>query len=223
MKFIDASNPKDFLSLQTSFQNEELEMIEWIGSSMSEKVKYMLESLSDINLDSISNSIQENFVKTDFTSIKSKCNLGKTISGLESMKSFVEAIKVDFVYLKNNSFSLRASLRRYNIQDLIILYLKEKDHDKRRFIWDYIIRQEKIKKYNVLIKKINRRLKRILFYLITCIQRNLRLLIRKIQSFHFKNLDDYHGNTIIENLQFKVIQPSVSILNNSNNEKKYFR
>jgi|GEM_PF-4315435 len=130
----------------------------------------------------------------------------------------------DFKPLVSNYSSYIKRLKKLTVVELINLYskLKEEDGDFKQFLKSFINKKLAIEWLSNFIKKINKVIKKVLNGLLK-LARNRRFYFRKTQSFRFKNLDDYHSTTIIQNLQFKVIQPSVLILNNRVNETKYFK
>ncbi|WP_053976892.1 hypothetical protein [Mangrovimonas xylaniphaga] len=205
---------------------EELKSFFISSSELSDAVKTLAQSISisPSPLIVFQNTVRDSFAKININSYSTN----EFLSELEFLKSLGE-----YKLLHSNRFlqkkalgskynSLLNKLKKKSINDLFKFYENEENLEIKEFIGDYIIQHLKILSYQKLIKKISSWIKKIQF-LLSSTNRNHRFFLRKIISFLFKNLDDYHENTVIQNFEFKAVQPFALILNNSYYEKQYFR
>jgi len=177
------------ISLQETLDN--------IRASTSELSK----TLSKVEFDSQLLELSKN-IRLSLSEVNYSSNLGQHLSDLEGLKCFsqVSLTRLNLSFnekLFHSEYrSLLKKLKKKKTSELFKLYVEETDEEVREFICDYIVQKTKALSYKKLIKKIDAWKKKIAFYLLN-FKRNERLQIRRIFSFHFKNLDDSHDYSII--------------------------
>lgn len=57
----------------------------------------------------------------------------------------------------NNFYSFQKHLRKFNTKKLFKIYFNEVDEEKKKFIWDYIVYKEKTRKYQSILRKVDRK------------------------------------------------------------------